>query len=145
MTKLTLPRTVTKRIVELWGIGATAEETVKALHDENITISLHTVYIKRRSLTAQEMIDELIRKQLRDITTSDGEIKLKYRDKLLEKLIPQRIESLSLNKTQTDINVNYTDTLKLYTAAIENAVNRDFEALRARKQMDTPETPNPPT
>ena len=51
---------VTQRIVELWGLGYTAEETVKEIKEKhNIRISLHTVYNKRNSLTAQEMISEL--------------------------------------------------------------------------------------
>jgi len=84
---------VIQRIVNLWGIGASAEETVKALQDENVEISLHAVYNIRKGLTAQQMIDELQREQQRDIAKCETPaLKMKYRDLLLAKLIPQRVE-----------------------------------------------------
>ena len=93
MIKLTFSKTVIQRIVNLWGIGASAEETVKALQDEDVKISLHAVYNIRRGLTAQQMIDELQREQQRDIAKcDDSALKMKYRDLLLAKLIPQKVE-----------------------------------------------------
>jgi len=53
---------VTAFIVYCWGHGLTGEETVKALLDKRgLKVSLNTVYRKRQSLTAAEMIDELER------------------------------------------------------------------------------------
>ena len=85
---------VTQRIVELWGLGFTAEGTVRELKQkDNIRISLHTVYNKRNCLTAQQMINELQREQLRDIaTTSSPALRLKYRNELLKILLPIRME-----------------------------------------------------
>jgi Fe2+ or Zn2+ uptake regulation protein len=90
---LTFSKTVIQRIVNLWGLGASAEETVKALREEDVKISLHGVYNIRKSLTAQQMIDELQREQQRDIAKCDTPaLKLKYRDLLLAKLMPQKTE-----------------------------------------------------
>ena len=95
-------KTVIQRIVNLWGIGASAEETVTALRDEDVKISLHCVYNIRRGLTAQQMIDELQREQQRDIAKCDTPaLKMKYRDLLLAKLIPQQ-------KDRIEVNVNAT-------------------------------------
>jgi hypothetical protein len=90
---MTFSKEIIQRIVHLWGIGATAEETVKALKGEGVKISLHCVYNLRRSLTAQQIIDELMREQRRDIARSeDPATRMKYRDLLLAKMVPQKIE-----------------------------------------------------
>lgn len=101
-----------QRIVEMWGLGFTAEETRKALREQYRThVGLATVYRKRHSITAQEIIDELMRKQMRDIARTDvPDTRMKYRDKLLEKLIPQRIESLSMQKIEQHVKVDATET-----------------------------------
>jgi Fe2+ or Zn2+ uptake regulation protein len=85
---------VTQRIVELWGLGYTAEETVNQLKEKyNIKISLHTVYNKRNSLTAKEMISELQREQLKEIASAKSPgLRLKYRNELLKILLPVRME-----------------------------------------------------
>ena len=94
VTKIMFGKEVTQRIVELWGLGYTAQETVTALKEKhNIKISLHTVYNKRNSLTAKEMISELQREQLKEIaaTKSPG-LRLKYRNELLKILLPIKME-----------------------------------------------------
>lgn len=90
------------QIVTLWGKGASAEETVKYLKEEGVKISLHGIYNLRRSLTANQIIDEDIRAQRRAINTAstfnpdhpqdyNPALAMKYRDKLLEKLMPHKI------------------------------------------------------
>ena len=92
--KIMFRKEITQRIVELWGLGLTAEETMKELKEKsNIRISLHTVYNKRNSLTAQDMINELQREQMKDIaTTGSPALRLKYRNELLKILIPIKME-----------------------------------------------------
>lgn len=99
------------RIVEMWGLGFTAEETRRALREQYRThVGLATVYRKRHSITAQEIIDELMRKQMRDIARDDNsDLRMKYRDKLLEKLIPQRVESLSVQKIEQHVKIDATE------------------------------------
>ena len=108
---MTYSKEVTNKIVECWGLGFTAEETVKAIEEwKNIHIGLATIYRHRHSLTAQEIIEELMRKQMRDIAKEDNsDLRMKYRDKLLEKLIPQRIEAVSYEKIEENVTVNVTE------------------------------------
>jgi len=106
---LTYSKEVTNKIVECWGLGFTAEETVKTIKEwKDITIALHTVYRHRHSLTAQQIIEELMRKQFRDIANEeDSEVRMRFRDKLLEKLIPQRIETKGeLTQTQQILHLH---------------------------------------
>ncbi len=100
------PKDVTAFIVYCWGHGLTGEETAKALQDKkSLKVSLATIYRKRQSLTAMEMIDELEREQLRDIaSTEDEELKLKYRNELLKILLPVRIEEKTLSFSKVEID-----------------------------------------
>ena len=96
MTILTFSKLITQKIIEYWGLGFTAEETVKALLDDGVKISLHAVYNHRKSLTAQNLIDELIRRQERAVLKADTDspaLAMKYRNELLKLLMPQRIEA----------------------------------------------------
>jgi Fe2+ or Zn2+ uptake regulation protein len=93
---LTFSKLITQKIIEYWGLGFTAEETVKALLDDGVKISLHAVYNHRKSLTAQNLIDELIRRQERAVLKADTDspaLAMKYRNELLKLLMPQRIEA----------------------------------------------------
>jgi len=101
---MTFNKTVIQKIVYLWGLGLTAEETQKILIENNkIKISLHTIYNKRNSITAQQMIDELLRVQQRDIAAADSKaLRMKYRNELLKILLPQRIEQ------KTNVNMHIT-------------------------------------
>lgn len=91
--------------------GATAEETQKHLQDiYQIAPSLNTIYAHRRSITAEQLVDELQRQQERDITKeTNSEIRMKYRNELLKMLLPIKAEiiskSISINKTSVEVNV----------------------------------------
>jgi len=88
--KMTFSRTVIEQIVALWCMGATAEETVAALRNKHVKIGLQTVYRLRRGLTTRELIDELMRLQLRQIAECPNDaLQLKYRWLLLSKLMKQ--------------------------------------------------------
>jgi hypothetical protein len=109
-------RTVTQRIIELQALGFSAEETRKRISErDGITLNLKTVYTHRHSSVGREIIDELIRMQLRSIAYAAGKGSaqaLKYRNELLKILIPVRIESLSIQKTESNVNVNVEDLLR---------------------------------
>ena len=83
---------VIEKVVECQGIGLSAEETRKYLRDNyQIKISLNSVYNLRHGVTAQDIIDELIRRQERAIRLADSEdpaLGLKYRNELLKILVP---------------------------------------------------------
>ncbi len=117
---------ITQKIIECWGFGYTAEETRDHLVKNcNIRISLHTVYNHRRSLTAQNLIDELIRRQECAIVKADSAkpaLAMKYRNELLKILVPQRIEQNIKQETrslqivrmwQPDDTANSNDNLKV--------------------------------
>ena len=69
---MTLSKTTTHLIVQCWCNGLTAVETVAYLKEKHkISVALQTVYNHRKSLTAQDMVDELLRQQNRDIALAD--------------------------------------------------------------------------
>jgi len=57
--------------------------------------------------------------------------------KLVSNMLTRRIEALTITKEVTE-NRDIT-IIADYTTAVEAAINRDLEALRTRKQMDTTE------
>lgn len=77
--------------------GATAEETRNHIQDlYGYAPNLNTIYAHRKSLTTEQIVDELLRQQERDITKEqNSEVRMRYRDRLLEKLIPIKAEILS--------------------------------------------------
>jgi len=102
------PKTVTDKIVEYWAKGLSASETVKAFREDNVSISLNTVYAHRHSLTAQHLINELLRQQRRDITkaeSSNPELAMKYRNELLKILMPQQIEQRVENGNNWQVEI----------------------------------------
>lgn len=111
------PKQVTELIVYYQALGFSAEETRTALKDKNsITINLNTIYKHRKSTVGQEITDELIRQQERDILKVESENKalaLKYRNELLKLLIPFKTEilskSLSINQTEVKHVIELVD------------------------------------
>ena len=85
----------TASVVHYWSLGLSAKETVDILKEKRKrNVGLATIYRHRKSFTAQTMIDELIRKQLRDIAAStDSNLKMKYRGKLLDNLMPKKVQA----------------------------------------------------
>jgi hypothetical protein len=118
-------KNVTEKIVEYWALGYSAEETRgMLLRERNVGICLTTIYKHRHSLTAQNLIDELMRRQERAILkadTDDPALAMKYRNELLKILVPQRIESLSLNVNKSEVKVDVADLLKQYEDLFEEA------------------------
>ena len=134
------PKHITERIVELWALGFTAEETRTAISEQYKNIGLATVYRHRHNLTAKNLIDELLRHQERAILKANADnpvVAMKYRNELLKILLPQRIEAYSVTK---EVIENRDITIVAdYTKAISDAANRDIQSLRAKQQMDTTE------
>jgi predicted nucleotide-binding protein (sugar kinase/HSP70/actin superfamily) len=129
-----------ERIVELWALGFSAQETRDAFEtQQKITISLNTIYKYRHSLTAQNLIEELLRNQERAILKADTEnpeAAMKYRNELLKILLPQRIEAYAKveeHVTTTTINTNLRD----YEWALEEATRLNIQSNLKAKQLDT--------
>ena len=102
---------ITHLIIECWGKGLSAEETREFIQrKKDILIGLATVYRHRHSITGQKIVDELFRSQRRDIALEEnGETRMKYRNELLKILIPQRIESLSIQKIEQTVKIDATE------------------------------------
>ena len=76
------------KVIELRVKGYNLEKIAKKLGVNEKTI--------RRDLKSQQtsdFIDELVRQQLLDINGSDVDVRLRYRDILLGKLLPRKIQS----------------------------------------------------
>ena len=116
-----------------WGKGLTANETVKYIEQtENVKIGLATVYRHRHSLTAKEIIDELMREQRRDISlTQTPSVRMKYRHKLLSILLPQQIKHDI--KLDAKLEVPQLEGLdaEAFSAAVDNFLEREERALRS--------------
>ena len=98
---------ITAVILSDYAKGASAEETIKHLTEAyGVTPNINTIYSHRKSLTAEQLVDELIRQQQRDITKEpDSQRRMFFRDKLLDKLMQLKIEIVSkhLEINQTEI------------------------------------------
>lgn len=97
------------RVVEHWALGLSAFETAETMKAEGYRISVHTVYNDRHSATAQQYVDELVRRQLRDIEDAKLAQKLYFRDKLLGKLIPQKLETFSVSKIEQHVKIDVSE------------------------------------
>lgn len=135
---MTYSREITNMIVECWGLGLSAEETREYIfRTKQVMMGLATVYRHRHSLTAQQIIDELMRKQMRDIAKEDNsDVRMKYRDKLLEKLLPKRLEMYSQHEERVDVDVNIQALLERYEGIVERASNRNLRKNNSIQQMD---------
>jgi len=91
----------TTRIVQLRVRGMTDEATAAQLRSEGyLKCGQKTVsrtWVKIRKEHNEGFVEELQRQQLADITMADSrEVKLKYRDKLLERLMPRQTQPLAI-------------------------------------------------
>jgi len=62
------------------------------MKEEGFKASERTVWNDLNSTEAKDYLEEILRKQLTDITIADIGLRLKYRGKLLDKLLPSKIE-----------------------------------------------------
>jgi len=82
-----------ERAIELKCKGLTDKEISARMMDEGYQyVSFRTINRILNTVSDERITEELKRLQLRDITTADSPIRLKYRDKMLEKLMPRKVE-----------------------------------------------------
>lgn len=127
--------------------GATAEETKKHLQDAfGLSPNLNTIYAHRKSITTAQVVDELLRQQERDITKEpNSKIRMEYRDRLLDKLMPLKQEIITKNLTvnKTSVEINVSDMLKQYedlleeTALLENCAPQPLHPTQANHKAGT--------
>jgi len=76
------------RVVNLKMLGLTEAQISKTMENEGYKhVSTRTISRLLNSIDAQAIRDELLRRQLRDIDSADIKTRLKYRDKILSKLL----------------------------------------------------------
>jgi orotate phosphoribosyltransferase-like protein len=81
------------RALELKTRGLTYAEISQRMAEEGYWhVSLRTINRLLNSLEAQTYVEELKRLQLRDITIAEIPLRLKYRDRLLDKMMPRKVE-----------------------------------------------------
>ncbi len=92
-----------RRIIELRCMGLTIPQIKDKLIEEGYKLSERTVWSDLHSQQSQEFIEELIRKQLADITlcSDDYKTRLMYRADLLDKLMPNKKPDVKV-----DVHVN---------------------------------------
>jgi hypothetical protein len=117
---------ITELIVKCHGRGLTAKETVDYLKDtHNIKIGLQTIYRHRRSITAAEIIEEMLMAQKRDIAEADIRLRLKYRDKLLDKLLPQMYRILTKKEKRETIDLEKLNKELMSIVSKESSQNSE--------------------
>lgn len=143
-------KNVIAKIIEYQAKGLSAEES-RDFYEKEMQKKppcLDTIYRMRKSPVGQEIIDEIIREQQRDIFRAQATqpaLALKYRNELLKILIPERPETV-INQTNITQNkvVNQTGaaTSLDYSRALEEAARIDLQDYRNRKPLDTAPTPS---
>lgn len=82
-----------RRIFELRVVGLTIPQISEKLKEEGYRVgaSEHTVYRDLHSGEAKEFVEELLRRHLANISMEeDRAVKLKYYDRLLDKMMPAK-------------------------------------------------------
>ena len=81
------------RAIDLKCRGLTDKEISDHMKEEGYQwVSERTINKILNEVPEERVVEELKRLQLRSITTADVALQLKYRDKLLEKMMPRRVE-----------------------------------------------------
>jgi len=91
------------RVVELRARGLTYEQIAHELG-----VCSRTVIRDMQSVDVKKFVEELVRRQLEDIEGADEKSRLRYRDYILDKLMPKRVEA----KTETRGVVEYKIVIK---------------------------------
>jgi hypothetical protein len=85
------------RALDLKTRGLTDSEISQRMSEEGYAhVSLRTINRLLNGVEAELFVDNLLRLQLRDITISDTALRLKYRDKILEKLMPRQTQPVAI-------------------------------------------------
>jgi len=81
-----------RRVLELSTSGMTIPDISDMMKNEGFAASERTVWSDLNSIEAKDYLEEILRKQLTDISLAPIVVRLKYRGKLLDKLMPSKIE-----------------------------------------------------
>jgi len=96
-----------RRVLELSTAGMTIPDISDMMKQEGFAASERTVWSDLNSIEAKDYLEEILRKQLTDITIADIALRLQYRGKLLDKLLPSKIEQ----KVEGEVHTYDVDSL----------------------------------
>ena len=117
-----------KKALELLTAGMTIPEISARLIKEGYAASERTIAKDLNGVEAKEYLDELIRKQLTDITIEkDSNLRMKYRGQLIMRLLPNKVEQ----KVQSEV-ITY-DVENLLDRMLESDAEKD---LTEKKEAD---------
>jgi hypothetical protein len=86
-------------------MGLTIPQIVEKLEDEGTASCEKTVFRDLHSSTVDDYVEELQRKQFADITLSENyNVRLRYRDLMLEKLMPRKVEQKTEGKLDLTVD-----------------------------------------
>ena len=98
------------RAIDLKCRGLTDREISDHMKEEGYQwVSERTINKILNTVPEERVVEELKRLQLRTITTADVPLQLKYRDRLLEKMMPRRVEQVGSVKQEIDVKQNVSD------------------------------------
>lgn len=128
MSKKPSFKTLTRRqkVIGYAAQGCTIAETVIKLSEENIVTSEKTVWRDLHSELADDYLSpfakELIRKQVKEIEAhKNPTVKLRYRDRLIGKVLPRR--EISKIELKGDLKVDeQPDNIREFTAEEREAI-----------------------
>ena len=81
-----------RRVLELGSAGLTIPDISDMMKKEGYAASERTVWGDLNGVEAKEYTAEILRKQLADISIAEIGLRLKYRGRLLDKLMPSKVE-----------------------------------------------------
>lgn len=91
------------RVINLKMRGLTDTEIAEQMLDEGYKrVSRRTVQRLIHSADGREMAEQLLMLQLRDITQADISLRLKYRDRLLDKILGRPSTLINIEQSQTE-------------------------------------------
>jgi hypothetical protein len=96
-----------RRIIELRCLGYKIPQIKEKLAEEGQLWSEFTIKSDLRSLSAEEVLEELNRQQCADIALAENrKDKLEFRDRMIERLMPRK-------SAQTEVNIGLNATPKV--------------------------------
>jgi len=102
-----------RRVLELSTSGMTIPDISALMKTEGFAASERTVWSDLNSIEAKDYLAEILRKQLTDISLAPINLRLQYRGKLLDKLMPSKIEQKVEGEVRTyDVESLLDEVLK---------------------------------
>lgn len=114
---------------ELRVTGLTIPQISRQLRGEGYRAGEKTVWSDLHTDEAKAFIEELLRKQFADITLAgeDLELRLRFRDKLLDKFMPQLIKKKIEGELKVDAGSDVKELLEQYNKLISNIHSDESE------------------